>query len=560
MERVNLIVGRFQPFTKGHYFLVDAARRQKNLPSVICMILTETPDKKHPFPTTMLTDLYNDFFANDNNIVEVIPVKSADIVKIGALLKEKGYEIASWSCGTDRLDGYSKMANKYHDLAGLSDDFEMIEVPRDEKSEENISATKVRNALLDNDRDTFDALMPEGSVFNMDNMYSTLKDQIEKVYGITQPVENTTHKVENKRYKVKRNLVLEYRIRKLEKLLYEDAFDDELDSLADDYAKDNFSDFEDEFDKETTAIAKRDYRKYNTISEWLDEITEKEKFKDFRPTIGLESAIRNLKRELNSLTISGNKFGLSRTKELQKDIEEISKMTAIKANYKLVKEIQLKLKDFELQREQAYDKLLKDTESLTKYIRSLVPSRLFNITNKKTWYGAYITMRDRNGKLIGTVDVSFNDNGDQNKIYQIASNLITPAGYNDETIELVKNIDEYKDLYIMDAINDKLYNSILNSTLLPCANIVAQTAANNQRRSMYPEVVEKDTLNSREPLTVYAKVMEDGGTMLIYKVTYNNDSDDFTIARKSPRNNFKITSRSIDEIRKAVDRDSDNLY
>ena len=244
MERVNLIVGRFQPFTKGHYFLVNAARRQKNLSSVICMILTETPDKKHPFPTTMLTDLYNDFFANDNNIVEVIPVKSADIVKIGKLLKDKGYEIASWSCGSDRLAGYAKMANQYHDLAGLSDDFEMIEVPGDEKAVDNISATKVRNALLNNDRDTFDTLMPEGSVFNMSTMYGTLKDQIEKVYGITQPVENTTqpventtHKVENKRYKVKRNLVLEYRIRKLEKLLYEDAFDDELDSLADNYAK-----------------------------------------------------------------------------------------------------------------------------------------------------------------------------------------------------------------------------------------------------------------------------------------------------------------------------------
>ena len=43
------------------------------------------------------------------------------------------------------------MANSYHDVAGLSDDFEMIEVPRDEKSEDNISATKVRNALLNND-------------------------------------------------------------------------------------------------------------------------------------------------------------------------------------------------------------------------------------------------------------------------------------------------------------------------------------------------------------------------------------------------------------------------
>ena len=394
----------------------------------------------------------------------------------------------------------------------------------------------------------------------MDNMYSTLKDQIEKVYGIVQPVENVTNKLENKRYKVKRNLVLEYRIRKLEKLLYEDAFDDELDTMADDYAKDNFSDFENELDKETTAIAKKNYHEYSTISEWLDEISEEEKFKDFRPAIGIESAIHNLKHELNSLTISGNKFGLSRTKELQKDIEEISNLSAIKANYKLVKEIQLKLKDFELQWEQVYDKLLKDTESLMKYIRSLVPSRLFNITNKKNKYSTSIIMKDRNGKLIGTIDIFFTDSGDQNKIYEIDSNLVTRSNYSDEKQELVSSIDEYKDLYAMDTIRHKLDDAILNSTLLPCANMVAQTAANNQPRNMYPEVTEGDELRNCDLLSVYAKVMRNGGTMLAYKVTYNNNSDDFTVVRDSPRNNFKITSKSLDEIRKAVDRDSDNLY
>lgn len=224
MKKVNVIIGRFQPFTKGHYFLVKAAAN-KGLQSVICMINSKNIDKKHPFPTSMLVDLYGPFFENDANILEVIPVQSADIVKVGDTLRQKGYEIASWSCGTDRLPAYTKMADKYHDLAGLSDDFQMIEVKRDEKSEDNISATKVREALLNDNRDLFDRLMPEGSVFDMDMMYQTLKDQINDVYGVSdEPISNVTNKLENKRYKVKRNLVLEYRIRKLEKLLYEDAY------------------------------------------------------------------------------------------------------------------------------------------------------------------------------------------------------------------------------------------------------------------------------------------------------------------------------------------------
>ena len=572
MEKVNIVVGRFQPFTAGHYKLIEAAKK-KGLPSVICMINPKTLDERHPFPVPLMQELYSGLFQGNNDIIDIIPVSSANLGPIAKILKGMGYQVASWTCGTDRFKQYNAMANAYIQNYAtkptyaefkdcpLADDFEVIEIQR---GDEDISATKVRNALLNNDQESFDAMMPTGARFDKDILYLKLKDQIDKVYNKSDDELSMTNKVETSNLYNKKRKMLEMRVLRLERKIYrlynEDAFDDELDSLADDYAKDNFSDFEDELDKEITAIAKKNYAKYSTISKWLDEISEEEKFKDFRPTIGIESAIQNLKRELNSLAISGNKFGLSRTKELQKDIEEISNLSAVKANYKLVKEIQLKLKDFELQREQAYDKLLKDTESLTKYIRSLVPSRLFNITNKKNKYSTSIIMKDRNGKLIGTIDIFFDDSGDQNKIYEIDSNLVTSAGYSDERQELVSSIDEYKDLYVMDDIHHKLNDVILNNTLLPCANMVAQTAANNQPRNFYPDVIEGDELYKRDLLSVYAKVMRNGGTMLAYKVTYNNDSDDFTVVRDSPRNNFKITSKSLDEIRRAVDLDSSNLY
>lgn len=181
MKKVNIVIGRFQPFTSGHYSCVRAAMNRRGLPTVICMInVPESKvDKRHPFPSDMLIGLYSNIFRNDPNIAAVVPIKSADIVKIGQDLRDMGFEIAAWTCGTDRYPSYSRMADKYHDMAGLSDDFEVIEVPR---GEEDISATKARNCLLNDDREGFLSMIPASSGGN--KLYDTLKEQIDKVYGV----------------------------------------------------------------------------------------------------------------------------------------------------------------------------------------------------------------------------------------------------------------------------------------------------------------------------------------------------------------------------------------
>ena len=98
-------------------------------------------------------------------------------------MHEEGYEICSWTCGTDRLESYEKMSNKYHDQAHLSDDFEMIEIKR---SDEDISATKARQALLDDDKTTFASLTPLMTIKERskgNNVYNELRTQILKVMG-----------------------------------------------------------------------------------------------------------------------------------------------------------------------------------------------------------------------------------------------------------------------------------------------------------------------------------------------------------------------------------------
>ena len=213
MKRVNIVVGRFQPFTAGHYVCVETAKKLKGLPTVICMINTPESkvDKRHPFTTDLLLYLYNELFSNDPYIEKVVPVKNADIVAIGEELRRYGYEIAAWTCGTDRYDTYSAMANKYHDKAGLTDDFEVIEVKR---TDEDISATKARSYLLADDKQAFFSMMPR-SVKPSNEFFYSLKEQIDKVYNAPEPETKKT-----RRRKLSEQYSLERRVARLEKLLY----------------------------------------------------------------------------------------------------------------------------------------------------------------------------------------------------------------------------------------------------------------------------------------------------------------------------------------------------
>ena len=183
MKEVNITIGRFQPFTKGHLACIESVYNELGLPTIICMIgvSDEKVDEKHPFPSSMLLPMYKDVFEKNKMVADIILVKNANIVEIGEELYKKGYQIKSWSCGTDRLASYEKMSSKYAEQAHLSPDFKMFEIKR---SDEDISATKVRNALLKDDYKTFAAMTPLATLKSKlvgKDYYNELKEQINKV-------------------------------------------------------------------------------------------------------------------------------------------------------------------------------------------------------------------------------------------------------------------------------------------------------------------------------------------------------------------------------------------
>lgn len=165
MKNINFIIGRFQPLTNGHLKCVDYIWNKYHIPTVIGLIETSKLDEKHPFPTDFLYKTYKRIFKNSNKVIDIILVKNADIVKNAQILRDNGYNIKYWTCGSDRFENYNKMAIKYKKDAGLDDDFKCIEIKR---LDEDISATKVREILKNDDFEQFSKLTP----------YSTLESRM----------------------------------------------------------------------------------------------------------------------------------------------------------------------------------------------------------------------------------------------------------------------------------------------------------------------------------------------------------------------------------------------
>ena len=94
------------------------------------------------------------------------------------------YEPVLWGTGTDRFKTYGYQVNndKYRDELGVLPEFGLYEIKRDD---EDISATKVREALLANDKKTFDKMTPK----SLSPLFNELKQKLETSLKISEAVE-----------------------------------------------------------------------------------------------------------------------------------------------------------------------------------------------------------------------------------------------------------------------------------------------------------------------------------------------------------------------------------
>lgn len=162
MKDVNLFLGRFQPFTKGHEKVLEELYKENGYPTVVACIANTKHDSKHPFDDGLIAKEFDICLKGKKYFEDYIYVSSAAINKVGEELAKKGYRAHLWGCGSDRASTFEKMASNPKYTVDFPDDFKVFVVDRDETSNDidGISATKVREAIKNNDIDSFKKMMP----------------------------------------------------------------------------------------------------------------------------------------------------------------------------------------------------------------------------------------------------------------------------------------------------------------------------------------------------------------------------------------------------------------
>ena len=183
---VNIMVGRFQPFTLGHLKCLHAIKNSLGVPTLICVI-PGNGDPKHPFTGEVQDEMLERLESAYPDVIAGIKyVKNAFIESWVLVAKDLGLEPVSWTCGNDRIDAYRSMVEKHGEKYGLPADFEVHLVDR---ADDNISATSVRECLENGDREGFMRQMPDCLHDMYDEMRAVMVGETEPAQSLAEDKE-----------------------------------------------------------------------------------------------------------------------------------------------------------------------------------------------------------------------------------------------------------------------------------------------------------------------------------------------------------------------------------
>lgn len=164
-DEVNIMVGRFQPFTNGHIKVAEQIHKSNGLPVVILAVNSGKVTEKAPFTTSLLEESFIALQGEFSFLQDLLFVKNASIDDILNELRPE-YEPVLWGCGEDRYDSYNYMINKYRAEANLLSKFTLDKV---ERQDSDVSATQVRSAIEANNKEEFEELTPSSLHFLWDD-------------------------------------------------------------------------------------------------------------------------------------------------------------------------------------------------------------------------------------------------------------------------------------------------------------------------------------------------------------------------------------------------------
>lgn len=168
-RQVQLFITRAQPLHKGHLKVIS----QMTNPVVVIVRGEKSGQDKTKNPFSVETQLMI-AKAVLPSYVSVVLASSGyipDIIKeLSSQYKEHTTAVY---CGPDRVAGYRQQIARHNNNATnpVKLDVDILELSRDD---DQISATKVRQALMDKDESAYQALMPATAF----GLFNTLSDQI----------------------------------------------------------------------------------------------------------------------------------------------------------------------------------------------------------------------------------------------------------------------------------------------------------------------------------------------------------------------------------------------
>ena len=157
-----LIIGRFSGFHRGHVEVIRKAHLDHpDKPLIIAVVVGKKSSadlEKNPFTFEERKNMISKILQKLNIKAGIVEVPSAYIPDLVKMLKEEyGVNIKYVYCGADRLSSYMKQ-----NLESLG--IKVVYLERDESAidpTKSASATKIRNAVKNNDFETFKQLMPD---------------------------------------------------------------------------------------------------------------------------------------------------------------------------------------------------------------------------------------------------------------------------------------------------------------------------------------------------------------------------------------------------------------
>ena len=163
-DDLTIAFGRFNPPTKGHEKLLNAAEKAAAGGDVKIYPSRTQDKKKNPIDPDMKISYMRKMFPKfEEQIINDPEMRSIFDVLIAA--SEEGYKSINIVVGADRLGEFESLATKYN---GELYDFEEIRTisagPREDDSEgvEGVSASKLRKAVVDDDYKKFKSGLPKG--------------------------------------------------------------------------------------------------------------------------------------------------------------------------------------------------------------------------------------------------------------------------------------------------------------------------------------------------------------------------------------------------------------